>query len=122
MLSRLRIYILTILIVAGLASAGCVSTNLPEGADYSHRYYAALADYNLTKRAVLAYAQIPETPLSHIDAILTTVNRTDQRIRQFEALRKVDPSLVSAEDYDLVLKLIDLAAEQLRSYVVRRSS
>jgi hypothetical protein len=113
-------FFLSLLVVAGWATYGCVSTDLPDDADYRHRYFAVLADYNQAKRAALAYVQIPATPVEHIDAILSVINRADQRIRQFEATRRVS-ELLEAE-YTSITSLVTIAADQLRSYAAREPS
>lgn len=110
MRERLRAFSLALMI--GALALACVSVGLPEGATPTHRYYAALADYNQTKRVVLVYVSAPETSLSSAQAVAEIVEATDLQIRYFEAIRRTGGS--SDSQYETVATILEAAAAGLR--------
>ncbi len=118
-MNRIRLWVAALAIVA-LAAVSCVSPKLPDGADYRHRYFAALADYNQAKRAALAYVQLESTPVTHTARVVEIVNAADHRVRQFEDLRRAGRSLQT--DYTRVSVILEAASVELLEYVARRAS
>lgn len=87
MINRARHTLVALLVVLVAMSAACVSTSLPEGATPQHRYFAAVADYNLAKRAALKYVQEPTTSAAHTKTILDAVEKSDAGVKAFDQIR-----------------------------------
>ncbi len=112
---RLRLLALALIVGVAWIGIACVSAGLPEGADYQHRYFASLADYNQVKRAILAYVALPDTSSEAADLVVDVVKRTDLRVQSFETLRRSGGAVES--DYARIALVLELAANELRARV-----
>lgn len=101
------------LVAAALLAAGCVSLKAIN-ASPEVKYYAALADYNSAKAIAAAYAEVPTTPVEHIDQILRVVRAVDVKVKAFEDLRTA--GLASADRYDAIVAVLEAGARQLERY------
>ncbi|MEE8551589.1 MAG: hypothetical protein V3T08_10090 [Gemmatimonadota bacterium] len=113
MLNRL----FSLALVAALAF-GCVSNSLPDGADYRHRYFAAIADYSQAKRVALEYISLEDTPDEHVVALFNVVTRADFEVIRFEELRRA--AQAQRADYVRTTRAVTLASDLLRAYAAGR--
>lgn len=116
MFNKLQRWSLALVVGVAWLVAGCVSSGLPQGADYRHRYFAGLADYNQAKRAALAYVLIPDTSREDAVEIAEIVREADEWIKQFEEIRRAVEA-PGADDYARAITVIELAVDRLRAYV-----
>ena len=109
-----------ILTLALVLTSACVSSSLPEGADYRHAYFAALSDYNQAKRIAAAY--VKHAPAAQGERILALVELTDARIKDFESYRRSRRVLASARDFRGISRLIKGATLELRAFLAARKA
>ena len=116
MFTKLQRWALALVVGVAWLVAGCVSSGLPRGADYRHRYFAGLADYNQAKRTALAYVRIPDTPRENAVEIVEIVREADEKIREFEEVRRAIEA-PGADDYARVITAVEIAVSKLRDYI-----
>jgi len=108
MFDKIRLWALAL----AFAVSACVSTGLPDGATYEHRYFAAVADYNQAKTVALAYVSLEETPFKHVKAVVDVVERVDARLREFERRRRLGGTL--EPDFVHITTVLKVAVGKLK--------
>ena len=98
-----------------LAGTACVSTGLPDGAKPSHRFYAAVADYNAAKIHAVEFVRSPAVTVDTAEAVLRITRDTDAEIAV--VVEEIRLNGVPADGYDLATRALRIATERLMAKV-----
>ena len=101
--------------VAALAAMGCISTGLPDGAKASHRFYAAVADYNAAKVHAVEFVRSPAVTVETAETVLRVTQATDAEIEVVVA--EIRMYGVPVDGYDLATRVLRVATERLLAEV-----
>ena len=110
---------LLLALAIALSFIACAGWQAPAGSSVEHRYYLAKVDYNQAKRAAVLFAALPSTPVTEVAIIRTFVQKGDDVISRFDALK--GSMGASRSDYDRVLDMLTYVTNELRTSVLPRA-